>query len=66
LPDPRLSKPEIPADGLDMEGYLEEIERGLLSEALRRAAGNRTEAARILKLSFRSFRYRVSKLGVRD
>jgi len=31
---------------------------------LERTSGNRTEAARLLSVSFRSLRYRLSKLGI--
>ncbi|HSG08133.1 MAG TPA: sigma-54 dependent transcriptional regulator [Longimicrobiales bacterium] len=46
--------------GLDME----ELERGLLAEALRIAEGNRTEAGRLLGLSRHQIRNRLKKYGV--
>jgi two-component system response regulator PilR (NtrC family) len=48
----------------DLEGYLASVERGLILQALERCNGNKTEAARILGLSFRSLRYRAEKLGL--
>ncbi|MBL8600582.1 MAG: sigma-54-dependent Fis family transcriptional regulator [Myxococcales bacterium] len=51
-------------EGLDLEATLERIERSLLRQALERAGGVRTNAAKILGLSFRSFRYRLQKLGM--
>ena len=54
----------LPEDGLDLERHLEEYERTILIKALERTEGNRTEAARLLKVSFRSMRYRLSKLGI--
>jgi len=54
----------LPVDGLDLERYLEDHERTLLIKALERTGGNRTEAARLLHVSFRSMRYRLSKLGI--
>jgi two-component system response regulator PilR (NtrC family) len=54
----------LPEDGLDLERHLEEYERGIIIKALERTGGNRTEAARLLHVSFRSIRYRLSKLGV--
>ena len=54
----------IPDDGLDLEHHLEDYERTLLIKALEKTAGNRTEAARLLRVSFRSMRYRLSKLGI--
>jgi two-component system response regulator PilR (NtrC family) len=56
--------PELPPEGINIEGFLNEIERGLILEALRRAGGVKKEAARLLGLSFRSFRYRLDKLGI--
>jgi two-component system response regulator PilR (NtrC family) len=55
---------ELPENGLDLEHHLEEYERSILIKALERTAGNRTEAARLLGVSFRSMRYRLSKLGI--
>lgn len=52
--------------GWDMEACLERIEKGLIKEALDRCAGNRTEAAKYLGVSFRSIRYRLKKLGFDD
>lgn len=54
----------LPAEGLDLEQRLAEVERGLLQQALERTGGNRTEAARLLGISFRSLRYKVQKYGV--
>ena len=50
--------------GFDLEHHLEDYERSILIEALERTGGNRTEAARLLGVSFRSMRYRLSKLGI--
>ncbi len=54
----------LPDGGLDLERHLEEYERSILIKALERTRGNRTEAARLLGVSFRSMRYRLSKLGI--
>ncbi len=51
----------LPADGIDMEQYIADIERSLLQSALRRSNGVQTKAAEILKLSYRSFRHLVKK-----
>ena len=58
--------PDLPAEGLDLEREVETFERGLILAALERTNGNRTEAARMLGISFRSMRYRLSKLGISD
>jgi transcriptional regulator with PAS, ATPase and Fis domain len=48
--------------GMTLEQYEDEI----IKEALRRANGNKSQAARLLGLSRNAFRYRLSKLGVPD
>jgi DNA-binding NtrC family response regulator len=45
---------------------LEQYEDKIIEEALRRANGNKSQAARLLGLSRNAFRYRLSKLGVPD
>ena len=57
-PLPEISLPE---EGIDLEALLNEIEVSLLKQALERTNGNKTEAARLLGLNFRSFRYRLAK-----
>jgi len=52
----------LPDGGLDLEAHLEQIERAILDQALERTGGVKTEAARLLSLSFRQFRYRLAKL----
>jgi two-component system response regulator PilR (NtrC family) len=51
----------LPADGIDMERYIADIEKSLLQSALRRSNGVQTKAAEILRLSYRSFRHLVKK-----
>ncbi len=55
---------ELPPDGLDLEATLEAYERRMLEKALLRTDGRKKKAAELLKLSFRSFRYRLAKLGI--
>jgi two-component system response regulator PilR (NtrC family) len=55
---------DLPADGLDLEAALESYERKMLEKALQRTRGKKKKAAELLKLSFRSFRYRLAKLGL--
>jgi len=45
---------------------LEQYEDEIIKEALRRANGNKSQAARLLGLSRNAFRYRLAKLGVPD
>jgi len=55
---------ELPAAGLDLQAHLDAIERKVLEQALERTGGVRTEAARLLGLTFRSLRYRLAKFGI--
>jgi DNA-binding NtrC family response regulator len=45
---------------------LEQWEDNMIREALRRANGNKSQAARLLGLSRNALRYRLGKLGVPD
>jgi two-component system, NtrC family, response regulator PilR len=55
----------LPASGFDLEAHVQEIERGYLAEALKRAGGVQVKAAELLGMSFRSFRYYVKKYNLR-
>lgn len=55
---------KLPQEGL--EAYLLEQEKQLIATALNQAGGNKTLAAKLLGMSFRSLRYRLSKLGIDD
>jgi two-component system response regulator PilR (NtrC family) len=60
----RLDQVEIPSDGMDLEKFLESIERKYLLKALERTGGVRKRAAELLGMTFRSFRYKLSKHGM--
>jgi two-component system response regulator AtoC len=45
---------------------LEQMERSMLIEALRKAHGNKSEAARILKISRDTMRYKIKKYRIAD
>jgi DNA-binding NtrC family response regulator len=45
---------------------LEQWEDNMIREALRRADGNKSQAARLLGLSRNALRYRLGKIGVSD
>lgn len=55
---------DLPEGGL--EAYLESEEVRLMLDALDACKWNRTKAADMLGMSFRSFRYRMKKLGIAD
>ncbi|MBS3732175.1 MAG: sigma-54-dependent Fis family transcriptional regulator [Desulfobacterales bacterium] len=52
------------ANGVALDNILAEIERAYLEKALSCANGNKNKAAELLGISFRSFRYRCSKLDI--
>ncbi len=57
-------KMDIPDDGIDFDRIISDMERDLLTQALAKAGGIKKEAARILNMSFRSFRYKLSKYEI--
>jgi DNA-binding NtrC family response regulator len=65
--DERPSKSGNGAPGFLPEGMtLEQWEDEMVQEALRRANGNKSQAARLLGLSRNALRYRLSKIGIAD
>jgi two-component system response regulator PilR (NtrC family) len=54
----------IPAEGLDMERYVADLERSMLQTALRQSGGVQTRAAELLRLSYRSFRHLAKKYEI--
>lgn len=52
---------DIPESGINLELLLQNAEKILLFKALDRSGGIKTEAAKLLGLSFRSFRHRLQK-----
>jgi two-component system, NtrC family, response regulator PilR len=56
---------QLPEEGLDLEAYLESIRTQLMIEALERTSGVQTQAAELLGMSFRSFRYYAKKAGIK-
>jgi two-component system response regulator PilR (NtrC family) len=56
---------QLPEEGLDLEAYLESIRTQLMVQALERTGGVQTQAAEILGMSFRSFRYYAKKAGLK-
>ncbi|HEY6880277.1 MAG TPA: sigma-54 dependent transcriptional regulator [Polyangiales bacterium] len=60
------SQPVLPADGVDLDAQLGELERSMLVQALERTGGNRTNAAKLLRMTLRSLRYRLAKYGLGD
>ena len=70
---PHLARPrdggefpvDIPPTGLDLEALLAEVEQRYIRMALERAGGLQIRAAELLRLSFRQFRYKLHKHGLK-
>src|SRR5271154_3237096 len=54
----------LPQEGLSLEEHIQGLERSYLLAALERSGGVRTQAATLLKMSYRSFRHYAKKYGV--
>ena len=72
LPDPEATPPPAPAPVVlapaaapaDLQGYLDQLERDILVQALHDTGFNRTAAAAKLGLSLRQIRYRIARLNI--
>jgi two-component system response regulator PilR (NtrC family) len=53
-----------PAGINSLPEYLENIEKKAILDALQKSGNNRTAAAKLLGVSFRTLRYRLAKLGL--
>ena len=51
-------------DQATLQEYLDEVERSILEQALAATKYNRTQAAKLLGISFRSMRYRLDRLEI--
>jgi two-component system response regulator PilR (NtrC family) len=54
----------LPDEGIRLEKFVEDIEKQLIHEALKRTHGVKKKAAHLLNVSFRSFRYRLEKYAI--
>jgi two-component system response regulator PilR (NtrC family) len=52
---------DLPDQGIDLEGTLDDLERRYLQRALDKTGGVQTKAAELLRMTFRQFRYKVQK-----
>ena len=59
-----IGVPFIPSEGLDMERYVADLEKGMILHALKQSNGVQTRAAELLKLSYRSFRHLLKKYDI--
>jgi two-component system response regulator PilR (NtrC family) len=54
----------LPENGLDIEAHVDAIRRDLMRQALRRSGGVQKEAARLLRMTYRAFRYHAEKYNL--
>jgi DNA-binding NtrC family response regulator len=65
--DTNRTKPAMAASNFLPEGMnLDQYEQSIIREALRRAAGNKSHAARLLGITRNALRYRLSQMGIED
>jgi two-component system response regulator PilR (NtrC family) len=57
--------PELTETGIDIDAIIGDIEKRYLLKALEKSGGVKKEAAKLLNLSFRSFRHRLSKYKIK-
>ncbi|MBT8074500.1 MAG: sigma-54-dependent Fis family transcriptional regulator [Xanthomonadales bacterium] len=59
--EPSLTKRD---EDQTLDTYIEDIEKKMLEDALKKARYNKTRAAELLGISFRSFRYKLKKFDI--
>ncbi|MFT3736367.1 MAG: sigma-54 dependent transcriptional regulator [Rhodocyclaceae bacterium] len=57
---------ELAVAGGNLQDHLDHLEKLAIQEALNKTEGNRTRAAQLLGVTFRSLRYRMERLGMKD
>ena len=61
------SEGNMPEPGsIDLQDYLDDVERKVITEALQKTGFNRTAAAKLLGVTFRSLRYRMQRLEISE
>ena len=57
---------DIPPEGIDLEEEVGKLEKQFLLRALQRTNGEMKKAAELLKIPYRSIRYRLEKYGIKN
>jgi two-component system response regulator PilR (NtrC family) len=60
----QLLPADIAGSDFDLDAVLAQVEQAYLLKALEMSGGVKQKAAELLGISFRSFRYRLEKLGI--
>lgn len=66
LPEVTSMEQDSNSQDMDLEPYLDSIERERIEAALEQTRWNKTAAAKVLGISFRALRYRLEKLNLND
>ncbi len=56
----------VARDGETLDDHINRVEKQVILEALAKTGFNRTAAARLLGVTFRSLRYRIERLGIEE
>ena len=56
----------LPQDHQGLQEHLDRVERQAILDALQKTRFNRTAAAKLLGVTFRSLRYRMQRLGLNE
>jgi two-component system response regulator PilR (NtrC family) len=59
-----LSLDLVDGEAVSLDAEMDRLEKSMLLKALEKTGGNKTEAAKLLNISFRSIRYRLEKHGI--
>ena len=62
---PAAAASHLPEEGFDLATHLEAVEKQYLQQALEQTGGHATNAAALLGMTFRAFRYKLKKYGLR-
>lgn len=58
-------EPVLPYEGIDLERFIEDKERNLILQALQRTHWNQVEAAKLLRIPYRSLRHKIKLYDIR-
>ena len=65
LPETNMP-PQTSDENVTLDDYLSNVEKQTIIDALAKTRGNKTQAAKLLGVSFRTLRYRLKKLGLEN
>jgi two-component system response regulator PilR (NtrC family) len=55
---------DLPPEGINLEAYVENLQKAFITEALRRSGGVQVKAAQLLQMTYRSFRHCLQKYDI--